>query len=95
LRIEGTAQAIAIFAALLIVSTGLCGLTSSLTTRESNGLVAIPFGIVELIGMLVGLVGFVGSIAAAILQAFRRWFGRDDVGATLRLKDDEKGERKP
>lgn len=57
----GFAKALVILVAILLVSSGLCGLQwlVSMGTQRDSGIVMIPLGVVELLAMLVSALGIV------------------------------------
>jgi hypothetical protein len=76
-RYEGLAKLATVFAAIFGISLGLCGATY--LAADHVGVVAIPFGILELLGMAIGLVGLIVVVMSALVQ----WIG------SLRAKDEE------
>jgi hypothetical protein len=83
---SGLAQAAAIFATLTLVSLGLCGANFVAVIgfvpmgggaapqgwRNALGGVLTVTGVIELIGMAVGIVGLVGVGIAALVKALLR-----------------------
>ena len=68
-ELEGYARTLVILVAVLLVSSGLCGLQWAMQDKFANGLgwVLIPLGVVELIAMVLS--------AGGIMVVFLLWIG--------------------
>ena len=89
-ELEGYARTLVILVAVLLVSSGLCGLQWAMQDKFANGLgwVLIPLGVVELIAMVLSAGGIVVVLLLWIGAVFYARFGRAPKDGVQRLFED-------
>ena len=76
-RYEGLGKLVTIFGVTLLVSGGLCGATAALSSAGSSGGWILPFGLLELLGMIVGAFGLFAVGVTAFIKYIASFGDKD------------------
>jgi len=87
-EVEGFPKALVVLAAVLLVSSGLCGLQWAISMgsqRDASGL--IPLGILELVAIFVSAAGIVVVLLLWAVSAVYARFGKTPKNEVQKLFD--------
>jgi len=90
-EVEGYPKVLLVLVAVLLVSSGLCGLQlafANIGGNGSDGTILFPLGIVELIVMLLSAGGIVVVLLLWVATALYRRFANPPKDGVQRLFDD-------